>query len=254
MDRLSGKVAIITGAAQGMGAEHARTFINEGAKVILTTASNVDAGQTLADELGPNAVFIKHNVSNPNDWKAVIAIAENKFGPVNVLVNNAGVVGPIVGTVEFGPEDYEAVCATNQTGVFFGMQATIPSMLKAGGGSIINVSSIAGIISSYGATNLAYVGSKFAVRGMTKFVALEYGKKNIRVNSVHPGGIATSMMVSALGGSTDNEIANTFKALIPMDRFGDPSEVSQLLVFLASDESSYITGTEQIIDGGFTAR
>lgn len=254
MKRLSGKVAIVTGAAQGLGAEHARKFVDEGAKVVLTTIASVDAGQALAYELGKNAIFVRHDVSRRDDWKLVVERAEEAFGPVNVLVNNAGVVGPAAGTVEFGLEDYETVCDINQTGVFLGMQAVIPSMLRAGGGSIINVSSIAGMVSSCGAPNLAYVGSKFAVRGMTKFVALEYAKRNIRVNSVHPGGIATSMLVAALGGSTNSEVAAGFKSLIPMDRFGAPSEVSQLLVFLASDESSYITGTEHVIDGGFTAQ
>ena len=179
----------------------------------------------------------------------MVAAGEAKFGPITVLVNNAGVLGPLANTVELTEDAYLKVCAINQHGVFYGMQAVIPSMLKAGIGSIVNISSVAGIVSIYGAPSLAYVASKFAVRGMTKKTAVEFGGKNIRVNSVHPGFINTPMMVEAT-----NEEGGDAMALIPLGRLAEPKEVSQLVLFLASDDSSYITGTEHIIDAGMTAQ
>jgi 3alpha(or 20beta)-hydroxysteroid dehydrogenase len=248
MNRLAGKVALITGSARGMGEAHARLFVAEGAKVILTDLSE-QAGQAIAQELGENALFLKHDVTKLADWQRVVAEGEAKFGPVTVLVNNAGVLGPIADTTELTEDDYLKVCAINQHGVFYGMQAVIPSMLKAGLGSIVNISSVAGIVSIYGAPSLAYVASKFAVRGMTKKTAVEFGGKNIRVNSVHPGFINTPMMAEAT-----NEEGGDALGLIPLGRLAEPREVSQLVLFLASDESSYITGTEHIIDGGMTAQ
>jgi 3alpha(or 20beta)-hydroxysteroid dehydrogenase len=168
---------------------------------------------------------------------------------VTVLFNNAGVLGPIVETVELPEEEYLRVCAINQHAQFYGMKCVIPSMQKAGGGSIINVSSIAGIVSIVGSPNLAYVGSKFASRGMTKHVAVHYGKDNIRVNFVHPGYIKTPMMAAA----TDEE-GGGISPRVPLGRMAATDEVANLMVWLASDESSYVTGTEQIIDGGRTAQ
>jgi 3alpha(or 20beta)-hydroxysteroid dehydrogenase len=248
MNRLAGKVALITGSARGMGEAHARLFVAEGAKVILTDLSE-QAGQAIAQELGENALFLKHDVTKLADWQHVVAEGEAKFGPVTVLVNNAGVLGPIADTTELTEDDYLKVCAINQHGVFYGMQAVIPSMLKAGLGSIVNISSVAGIVSIYGAPSLAYVASKFAVRGMTKKTAVEFGGKNIRVNSVHPGFINTPMMAEAT-----NEEGGDALNLIPLGRLAEPKEVSQLVLFLASDESSYITGTEHIIDAGMSAQ
>lgn len=248
MERLKQKVAIITGASRGMGASHARTFIAEGAKVVLTDLSE-DAGKVLAEELGENALFVKHDVTNAQDWKSVVAHAEEKFGPVNILVNNAGVLGPIAQTAELAEEQYLKVCEINQHAVFYGMKYVIPSMLKAGKGSIVNISSIAGIVANYGFPSLAYVASKFAVRGMTKATAIEYGPKNIRVNSVHPGFINTPMMVEAT-----NEDGGDALVQIPLGRLAEAKEVSNLVLFLASDDSSYITGAEHIIDAGMTAQ
>lgn len=247
MGRLSGKVAIITGAAQGMGEAHAKMFVAEGAKVILTDV-NEAGGKALAESLGANALFIKHDVRFAPEWKAVVEQGEAKFGTINVLINNAGIIGTIADTVNFTQADYQLVCDINQLGVYLGMQAVIPSMVRAGVGSIVNISSIAGMIACMGAPNLAYVGSKFAVRGMSKQVAAEYGPNNVRCNSVHPGYILTPMMVAATdengGGAGD---------LIPLKRMAKPSEVSCLVLFLASDESSFITGMEHVIDGGMTA-
>ncbi|EDM35368.1 3-oxoacyl-[acyl-carrier-protein] reductase [Pedobacter sp. BAL39] len=248
MERLINKVAIITGAAQGMGESHARTFVAEGAKVILTDVS-AEAGQKLADELGENAIFIKHDVTCSEQWAHVVAEAEKAFGHVNVLVNNAGILGPMVKTQELQEADYLKVCDINQHSVFYGMKAVIPSMIKAGIGSIVNISSIAGIVANYGFPSLAYVASKFAVRGMTKATAIEYGEKNIRVNSVHPGFIKTPMMVAAT-----NEEGGDALAQIPLGRLAEPKEVSNLVLFLASEESSYITATEHSIDAGMTAQ
>ena len=247
MGRLSGKVAIITGASQGMGEEHGRAFVAQGAKVILTDI-NADAGGKLAASLGDNAMFIAHDVAKEADWARVLAEGEAKFGTVTVLVNNAGVLGKIAPTTAFTEADYRFVCDINQLGVFLGMKTVIPSMIKAGGGSIVNISSVAGLVAIYGAPNPAYVASKFAVRGMTKQIAVEYGPDNIRCNSIHPGYIRTPMMAAA----TDED-GGEATSMIPLRRLAACSEVSNLAIFLASDESSFITGAEHIIDGGMTA-
>jgi 3alpha(or 20beta)-hydroxysteroid dehydrogenase len=248
MGRLDGKVAIITGASQGMGEAHARRFVAEGAQVVMTDI-NDEAGEKIAAELGENAVFIKADVTSLADWRRVVADAEATFGPVTVLINNAGIIGPLADTVELGEDAYHQVCAVNQHSQFYGMKCVIPSMQQAGGGSIVNVSSIAGLVSIVGSPNLAYVGSKFASRGMTKHAAVQYGKDNIRVNSVHPGYIKTPMMAAA----TDEE-GGGIASQIPLGRMADPDEVARLMVWLASDESSYITGTEQVVDAGLTAQ
>lgn len=248
MGQLSGKVAIVSGAAQGMGEAHARRLVAEGAKVVMTDLNEAD-GERIAKELGDAAVFVKADVTSPGDWKTVVETAQSQFGEVTVLVNNAGILGPIAETVELDEEDFHAVCLVNQYSQFYGMKAVIPSMQRAGGGSIINVSSVAGLVSIVGAPNLAYVGSKFASRGMSKHVAAQYGKDNIRCNSVHPGYILTPMMAAA----TDEE-GGGIASQIPLGRMADPDEVSQLVTWLASDASSYVSGTEQVIDAGLTAQ
>ncbi|MFJ2557490.1 MULTISPECIES: SDR family NAD(P)-dependent oxidoreductase [unclassified Streptomyces] len=248
MGKLDGKVAIITGAAQGMGESHARRFVSEGAKIALTDL-NEERGREIAAELGKNALFLRHDVTSLADWGRVLRETEEAFGTVNVLVNNAGVLGPVTPTVELGEEEYLHVCAVNQHSQYYGMKTVIPSMQRAGGGSIVNVSSIAGIVSIVGSPNLAYVGSKFASRGMTKHVAVQYGPDNIRANSVHPGYIKTPMMAAA----TDENGGGIAEA-VPLRRMSEADEVSSLVLFLASDDSSYISGTEHIIDGGLTAQ
>lgn len=243
MKKLQGKIALVTGAAAGMGAAHARLLIKEGAKVILTDLQ-AEKGSALAEELGENALFIHHNVANEEDWINVIKISEEKFGNITILVNNAGIIGPKRSICELTQNDFEKIISINQTSIFLGMKHVIPLMLKAGIGSIINISSVAGFIADQGASNIAYTASKFAIRGMTKMAAMEYGSHNIRVNSVHPGFIETAMMSNAI----DHESAVLDR--IPLGRVGQPSEVANLVLFLASDKSSFITGTEHIIDGG----
>ncbi len=248
MGKLDGKVALITGAAQGMGAAHARVLAAEGAKVFLTDVQ-ADAGQALADEIGEAAAFMTHDVADPDAWTRVVEAAVQKFGPVTVLVNNAGIIGQIAPTVDIDHSEYDKVIAINQHGVFYGMRSVIPGMIAAGGGAIVNISSIAGLMACFGFPNLAYVASKFAVRGMTKATAAEYGKHGIRVNSIHPGFILTPMMVAA----TD-ENGGGAAEMTMLKRMGQSEEVSKLVVFLASEDSAFITGMEHVIDGGMTAQ
>lgn len=247
MGRLSGKVAVITGASQGMGEAHAKAFVAEGAKVILTDINATD-GEVLANSLGSDALFVEHDVTSSFSWANVVTQGQARFGPINVLVNNAGIIGPVARTADLTEHDFAHVCAVNMTGVFLGMQAVLPSMLASGGGSIVNISSISGMVAIVGTPNLAYAGSKFAVRGMTKQVAVEYGDRAIRANSIHPGYVKTPMMVAA----TDEDGGGATSA-IPLGRFAEVQEISPLVVFLASDESSFITGMEHVIDGGMTA-
>ncbi|MDE2301222.1 MAG: glucose 1-dehydrogenase [Sphingomonadales bacterium] len=248
MGQLDGKIAIITGAARGMGASHARMFAEEGAKVMLADLRG-DAGEALAKELGNTARFMAMDVTRAEDWQRLVSATETAFGPATILVNNAGILGPMANTVDITEADYLHVCAVNQHSVFLGMHYAIPSLLRAGGGSIVNISSIAGLVANYGFPSLAYVASKFAVRGMTKAAAIEFGPQNIRVNSVHPGFIMTPMMVEAT-----NEEGGDALAQIPLRRIAEPEEVSRLVLFLASDASSYISGAEHVIDAGMTAQ
>lgn len=247
--RVAGKVAIVTGAAQGMGEAHVRRLVAEGAKVLIADL-NASAGNLLTSALGKNTRFVRHDVSSEESWKQVVGEAEQAFGPITILVNNAGILGPGIATTDLQEADFLKVCAVNQTGVFLGMKHVIPSMLKAGGGSIVNISSISGIVAIYGTPNAAYAASKFAVRGLTKHVAIEYADRKIRVNSVHPGYVKTPMMTEAL----DEASVKVAAQAVPVKRVAEPSEVADLVLFLASDESRFITGTEHVIDGGLTAQ
>jgi 3alpha(or 20beta)-hydroxysteroid dehydrogenase len=247
MGRLDGKVAIVTGASRGMGESHAKRFIKEGAKVMLTDL-NEEAGQKLAESLGENARFSKQDVTVLADWTRVVEETEAAFGPITILVNNAGILGPVTTTVDLDEAAYQKVMSINADSQFLGAKSVIPSMLKAGIGSIVNISSLAGLRANYGFPSLAYVASKFATRGMTKAIAAEYGANNIRANSVHPGFINTPMMVEA----TDEGGGDALKEIF-LGRLAEADEVSSLVLFLASDESSYITGAEHKIDAGMSA-
>lgn len=245
MSRLQGKVALITGAAMGMGAEHARLFIEYGAKVVLTDLDE-EAGEALATELGENAMFVPHNVTDPGSWANAVKAGGEKFGPVSVLVNNAGLSGPVAHTIDVDLDTFNRVVAVDQTGVFLGMRAVIPGMIENGGGSIINVSSAAAMAHLPGTPNVAYTGAKAAVRGMTKATAIEFAAQNVRVNSVHPGAILTPMAKSLMDYAMIEEVAE----MLPIRRWADPREVSYVVAFLASDEASYMTGSEIVVDGG----
>jgi 3alpha(or 20beta)-hydroxysteroid dehydrogenase len=246
--RLDGKVAIITGAARGQGAAAARRFVEEGARVTIADIRD-ELGKELADDLGAAAVYQHLDVTSEEDWVAAVEATGQAFGHPNVLVNNAGILrfGSIVDTTM---ADYELLVRVNQTGTFLGMRAVVPAMTEAGGGSIINVSSVEGLAGSPYLT--AYAATKFAVRGMTKCAALELGKHNIRVNSVHPGAIDTDMASDAMGGVTV-DMAKVGKRVAGLRRVGKPTEIADLQVFLASDESSYSTGAEFVADGGASA-
>lgn len=246
MGRADGKVAIVTGAARGMGASFAQNLIAEGAKVILSDVL-IDDGQAMAARLGHNAIFVPHDVTCAEQWEATVGQAEQTFGPVSVLVNNAGMAS-YAAIEETSEADFRKIFDVNMLSVFLGMKAVLPSMKRGGGGSIINISSAAGIIGL--PHMIGYVGTKFAVRGMTKSAALELAEFNIRVNSIHPGTIDTPMSRF----SDDPDLTAAVNSQTPAGRVGEPDEIASMVVLLASDECRFATGTEFIIDGGLTCR
>ena len=239
--RLDGKVALISGGARGQGAAEARLFAAEGARVVIGDVLDDEGAQT-AEELGDAVAYQHLDVTDEASWQAVVDDTEARFGPISVLVNNAGVLswGPID---KIPVEEFERVLRVNVVGVFLGMKTVAASMERAGGGSIVNTSSTSGL------TGLPYLGaytaSKWAVRGLTKTAAIDLGKKGIRVNSIHPGGIDTPM----IAGTADDA---PFYRRLPVPRLGSPDEVARAVLFLASDEASYTTGAELAIDGGAT--
>ena len=246
MTVLNGKVALITGAARGQGAAEARLFASRGAKVMLCDLLDAE-GQAVAAEIGANAAYMHLDVTSESEWKQVVEATVARFGKLDVLINNAGIVK--VTPLEQCPTDeYLQVIQVNQVGVFLGMREVVEPMKKAGGGSIVNISSIDGLIGMTGGT--AYCASKFAVRGMTKVAALELGKHGIRVNSIHPGGILTPMVT---GAGLNPELAGEIFGKVPHRRIGQPEEIATLAAYLASDDASYSTGSEFIADGGLTA-
>lgn len=245
MSRLDNKVAIVTGGANGMGASHVRRFVAEGAAVIFTDINEKD-GQALAEDLGERAKFVQQDVANQDDWIRVVAEAEKSFGPVDILVNNAGMTFSTP-MEELTVEKYQSIINVNQLGPFLGMKTVAPSMKRVNGGSIVNIASIGSFVGTKG--SFAYDATKFAVRGMTKTAALELAQFGIRVNSVHPGMISTQMLL----GQIPPEIQDQLAQGIPAGRFADPSEVSNMVLYLASDESSYSSGAEFKVDGGYLA-
>jgi 3alpha(or 20beta)-hydroxysteroid dehydrogenase len=236
MGRVDGKVALISGGARGMGESHARLLVAEGAKVVIGDILD-DQGKAVADDLGDVARYVHLDVTQPDQWQAAVATAVQDFGNLDVLVNNAGIVN--LGQLRtFDLGKWRQILDVNLTGTFLGMQAAVDPMTEAGGGSIINISSIEGI---RGAPMVhGYVATKWAVRGLTKSAALELASQKIRVNSIHPGFIRTPMTKHL----PDDMVT------IPLGRPAESREISTFVVFLASDESSYATGTEFIVDGG----
>ena len=239
--KLAGKVAIVTGGSRGLGAAYVRAMHEAGARVVITDVLEPE-GRALAAELGDGTLFVRHDVSQAKGWAEVLGATEGRFGPVSVLVNNAGIciLEPLATHSE---ADYRRVLDVNQVGVFLGMQAVIPSMLRAGGGSIINVSSAAGL-TCFPAI-IGYVASKWAVRGMSKAAAVELGPKGIRVNSVHPGFIETPM----------NSMPADSPAVLcqPLPRMGKPEEIAEMVVWLCSDRASFVSGAAYNVDGGYMA-
>ena len=251
MGRLDGKVALISGAARGMGQAEARLFADEGAKVAVCDVID-DEGKAVAQAIGDSSLYQHLDVTDEDHWEKAVSATTEAFGKLDILINNAG-IAEAAPLAEMTLDSYRRVTEVNQTGVFLGMRAAIAPMTAAGGGSIINISSIDGMV---GMNNLmSYIASKWAVRGMTKAAAMELGPAGIRVNSIHPGFILTSM-----GGGEDIDpalihgVLNAHtERLAPLGRSGLPEEIAKLALFLASDDSSYSTGSEFVADGGLTA-
>jgi len=331
MGKLDDKVAIITGAASGMGKSHAQRFVEEGAKVVI--ADIADEGQNLADELGDNATFVEHNVTNEDDWDNLVKTVEDHFGAIDILVNNAGISGPPTNLVDYDSDDYLNIMNINLNGYFYGIKAVFPSIKKQEGGSIINIASAAGVRHVEESQNFAYTTSKHGVIGLTKAAAIELANHDIRVNAVNPGVIETPMMedyknevninqigvflgmktvypsmkksdegsiinissaatlrgtpntvaytatkyaiagmtkVAAIEFGPDNIRANSIHPgpittgmfnietqeeqakELPLSRVGKEEEITNMIVFLASDEGTYATGAEFVVDGGMT--
>jgi len=246
MGRLDGKVALITGGARGMGKSHVRRFVAEGAKAVSGDLLD-EQGTAVAAELGEdNCRYLHHDVSSEDDWVAAVGTALEAFGRLDILVNNAGILvqAPIT---DMPLAEFRRVLDVNAVGCWLGMKSVVEPMKAAGGGSIVNISSIEGLTGAAHCT--AYAASKFAIRGMTKSAAQELGPLGIRVNSVHPGGILTKMIFDT-AETLDPERGERYIKALPLGRFGKSAEVSHLVAFLASDESSYCTGSEFVIDGG----
>jgi cyclopentanol dehydrogenase len=249
MDRLIGKVALISGGARGQGASEARLFAGEGAKVVVGDVLD-DLARKTADEinakLGTRAVHAIHlDVTRAADWRAAVEACEKEFGGLDILVNNAGIAN-MKGIEATSEEEWDAVVNINQKGVWLGMKAAVPAMRRRGGGSIVNISSIFGLIGSAGSA--AYHGTKGAVRLLTKAAAVQYAPDKIRANSIHPGVIFTPMV-----DAVPREDIQPVIDMTPMKRGAHPDEVGWAVLFLASDEASFVTGSELVVDGGYTA-
>ena len=251
MGRLDGKVALISGGARGQGAAEARIFAQEGAKVVIGDVLDAEGTSVAAEiaESGGDALFVHLDVTHEDDWRIAIESAISSFGKLDILVNNAGIWrgGRVEDTTV---EDWDAILDVNAKGVFLGTKLAIPEMRKAGGGSIINISSTAGLVGSQRSS--AYTASKGAVRLFTKATAVQYAKEGIRANSIHPGPIDTEMIQQVWQGEELNREAAI--ARTPLGRVGTTEDIAYGVLFLASDESSFMTGSELVIDGGSTAQ
>jgi len=246
MGRLSGKVAIITGAARGMGEATARLFAAEGAKVALGDVMTKE-GEAVAKDIGKAAFFQKLDVTDDTNWASFVDAVKDRFGTVDALINNAGVVH-FTSIEDFTPADADMVLGVNTVGPMLGAKHVAPIMKKAGKGSIVNISSVDGLRGCNGLT--LYTASKWALRGLTKSLAFELGTSGIRVNSVHPGGVNTPM---GNPGNSPAEALGPVFSRVPLQRIGEPNEIANASLFLASDEASYITGAELAVDGGWGA-
>lgn len=246
MGRLDGKVALITGGARGMGKAHARQFVAEGARVVIGDILD-DRGTALADSLGADRCrYVHHDVTSEDEWAAAVATALAAFDRLDVLVNNAGIFRhATIATMD--PAEFRHVIDVNLTGCWLGIHTVAPAMTRAGGGSIVNVSSIEGFVGAAGLS--AYSASKFGIRGITRSAAQDLGSTGIRVNSVHPGGVMTPMALAAAETMPASD-PGAFLTSLPIARLAEPVEISRLVAFLASDESSYTTGAEFVADGG----
>ncbi len=249
MKLLENKVAIITGGSSGIGESIAILFALEGAKVVVSDIDEKNGNRVVSEikSKSGDALFIKTDTSNPEDNKRLVDETIEKYGGLHIAVNNAGIGGPIAPVGEYPIDGWEKVIAINLSGVFYGMRYQIPAMLQSGGGSIINMASILGSVSF--ASSSAYVAAKHGVVGLTKNAAVEYAAKNIRVNSIGPGFILTPLIENNLDKDTLNFLATKH----PIGRLGEPEEVAELALWLASSKSSFVTGSYYTVDGGYTA-
>ncbi|MCH2501426.1 MAG: glucose 1-dehydrogenase [SAR202 cluster bacterium] len=248
--RLENKVALISGGARGMGAVEAKMFVQEGAKVVIGDVLDEDGKQTEAEinEAGGECVFVHLDVTDETAWQDAVAAAVDRFGKLDILVNNAG-IARINNVEDTTSDEWDLVMDINAKGVFLGTKAAIPEIRKAGGGSIVNISSIAGLT---GGRTSSYAASKGAVRLLTKSTAIQYAGESIRCNSVHPGVIETPMTTPMMLNTQEGRDLNASRH--PLGRVGQPEDIAYGVLFLASDESSFMTGSELVIDGGLTAQ
>ncbi|WP_282944126.1 SDR family oxidoreductase [Cellulomonas endometrii] len=245
--RYSEDVVLVTGATGGMGSSHVRGYHADGARVVIAGRRD-DAGEALADELGARAAFVHLDVTEPDNWSRAVDAAEAEFGPISVLVNNAGLQTPPAPIEHTDPADWSRALAVNATGAFLGIRAVAPSLRRAGGGSIVNIVSTMAHVGT--ALFAPYTAAKWAVRGLTRTAALELGRDRIRVNAVHPGVVSTPFVHAPVPGS-DIAIADAYSPdVFAVPRLGEPHEVTAMLLWLTSREAAFVTGAEFVVDGG----